>query len=126
MVSAGFDFPGSGKARGRGFLIIGLVRNPIDTIYSHFERWKSIPALVEKQWIVSYQNLLRFRDLLPEKTIIMRYEDMVSQPKVMEPILGFCGISANEAAPTFFTLAQSKNGRRTDGSVLRSHRNAAN
>ncbi len=84
------------------FLIIGLVRNPIDTIYSHFERWKSIPALVEKQWIVSYQNLLRFRDLLPEKTIIMRYEDMVSQPKVMEPILGFCGISANEAGPTFF------------------------
>jgi hypothetical protein len=84
------------------FLILGLVRNPLDTIYSYFERWKSIPALVEKQWMVSYQNLLSFRDKLPEKTKILRYEDMVSQPKVMEPILQFCGVSLKEEARSYF------------------------
>jgi hypothetical protein len=83
------------------FLIIGLVRNPLDTIYSHFERWKSIPALVEKQWVVSYQNLLRFREQLPEKTIIIRYEDLIKQPKVIEPILQFCGFSPSKEAQTY-------------------------
>lgn len=84
------------------YLIIGLVRNPLDTIYSHFERWKSIPALVEKQWMVSYQNLIRFRDQLPENTIIIRYEDVINQPKVMEPILQFCGVSPSEEAQSYF------------------------
>jgi len=84
------------------FLVIGLVRNPLDTIYSHYQRWKSIPARVEKQWIRSYTNLLRFQEALPEHTVILCYEDMVSQPEALAPILRFCGVSSNIEAQTYF------------------------
>lgn len=84
------------------FLVVGLVRNPLDTIYSHYKRWKSIPAQVEKQWVLSYQNLIKFQEALPQKTVILRYEDMVSQPDALEPILQFCKALPREDPHPFF------------------------
>ena len=59
------------------FLLIGLIRNPMDTIYSQYKRWKSSPKKVEKQWFVAYQNLLKLRDVIGEQLVIIRYAETV-------------------------------------------------
>ncbi|MGB3292075.1 MAG: hypothetical protein WBB01_03665, partial [Phormidesmis sp.] len=76
------------------FLLIGLIRNPMDTIYSQFKRWKSPPEKVEKQWLTAYQNLLRLREIHELPLAIVRYEDIVSSLKSLEPVFSFCGVSA--------------------------------
>lgn len=77
------------------FLLIGLIRNPMDTIYSQYKRWKSPPEKVEKQWVVAYQNLLRLKSLIGTPLVIIRYEDMVSSLKHLEPVFRFCGVTAS-------------------------------
>jgi len=74
------------------FLVIGLVRNPIDTIYSQFRRWKADPGTLQNRWFVSYQNLLKLKDILNEKLIIVRYEDLVSSTICLAPVYHFCEI----------------------------------
>lgn len=72
------------------FLLIGLVRNPMDTIYSQFKRWKSPPKEVEKQWLIAYQNLLKLREVAGIRLVILRYEDVVSSLRYLEPVFSFC------------------------------------
>lgn len=79
------------------FLLVGLVRNPMDTIYSQYKRWKSPPEKVEQQWRVAYQNLLRLQDIVGKKLVIVRYEDIVSSLKHLEAVFDFCGVTANTA-----------------------------
>jgi len=75
------------------FLVIGLVRNPLDTVYSQYCRWGSRPEHLQRQWCAAYDNLLRLKALLREKLIILRYEDMVSDVTHFQAILQFCGVS---------------------------------
>ena len=79
------------------FLLIGLVRNPMDTIYSQFTRWKSPPAKVEKQWVVAYQNLQRLKKVIGDRLVIIRYEDMTSSLEYLEPVFDFCEVTASAA-----------------------------
>ena len=44
------------------FLIIGLIRNPMDTIYSMWDRWRSRPEHIQFEWLLAYQNLLKLKD----------------------------------------------------------------
>ena len=74
------------------FLLIGLVRNPLDTIYSQYKRWGSPPGKVQAQWVVAYQNLLRLKTILGEKLLILRYEDIVQSIHHLEPVFRFCGV----------------------------------
>jgi hypothetical protein len=74
------------------FLLIGLVRNPMDTLYSSFKRWKTIPEKGQYEWLIAYQNLLRFKELVGDKLYIIRYEDMVSDIDVLRPVLKFMGV----------------------------------
>ena len=74
------------------FLLIGLIRNPLDTIHSHYRRWKSPCADVEKQWRAAYGNLLRLRDETGARLVIVRYEDMVSSIECMRPVFEFCEV----------------------------------
>ena len=83
------------------FLLVGIIRNPMDTIYSQYRRWKSPPEKVEKQWKTAYRNLLRLKDLLGDKLIIIHYEDMVSSINSMEPVLDFCGISTEDCDTSY-------------------------
>ena len=76
------------------FLLIGLIRNPMDTIYSQYQRWKSPPARVEQQWLIAYQNLLRLKEIVGDKLVIIRYEDMVSSLEYLEPVFQFCEVTA--------------------------------
>ncbi len=83
------------------FLLIGLIRNPMDTIYSQYTRWKSPPRMIEKQWCVAYENLLRLKEIAGEKLVVVRYEDMVSSLKYMEPVFRFIGVTADAADSTY-------------------------
>ena len=81
-------------------LLIGLVRNPLDTIYSQYKRYKSLPEKVEQQWLVAYQNLLRLQDTAGSRLVIVRYEDMVSSLECLRPVFDFCEVTADSAAKT--------------------------
>jgi len=83
------------------FLLIGLIRNPIDTIYSQYKRWKSPPEKVQKQWLIAYQNLLKLKDIIGNKLVIIRYEDMVSSLECLEPVFNFCEVTASTADEAF-------------------------
>lgn len=83
-----------GQARTRlpdiEFLVVGLVRNPLDTLYSAWRQWRTPPEVAERQWGGAYRNLLALRERDPS-VVIVRYEDMVVDPSVLAPVLEFAG-----------------------------------
>lgn len=74
------------------FLIVGLVRNPIDTIYSQFKRWGSRPEQMQFQWLTAYKNLLELEARRPDVVTLIRYEDMVRHLSALERVFRFCEI----------------------------------
>lgn len=84
------------------FLLVGLIRNPMDTIYSQYKRWKSPPEKVEKQWLIAYQNLMKIMDIIGNQLVVVRYEDMVSSLKYLEPVFSFCEVTAAVDDETYF------------------------
>ncbi len=79
------------------FCIVGLVRNPMDTLYSTWKRWKTIPEQCQYEWLIAYKNLLKFKTLVGDKLKIVRYEDMVSDLAIMKEVFEFIGIRGYEA-----------------------------
>jgi Sulfotransferase family len=75
------------------FLVIGLIRNPLDTIYSQCKRWFSSPRKLEEQWQTAYRNLLRFKEVSGLPLMIVRYEDIVSSLRHLDPAFEFCEVS---------------------------------
>lgn len=75
-------------------MFVGLVRNPMDTLYSMWQRWRGLPHHNQRDWRTAYTNLLRLRDLVGERLLILRYEDMVRDPSHLEPIYRFMGLPA--------------------------------
>lgn len=74
------------------FKFIGLVRNPLDVIYSRWRRWRNDPYRAQKLWYDAYNNLLRFKDLVQESLLICRYEDLVTDETVLPEIFRFIGV----------------------------------
>lgn len=73
------------------FLLIGLVRNPMDTLYSAFRRWKTPPEALQYEWLTAYANLRQLSGQLGEKVVIVRYEDLVASLEPLRPVFEFCG-----------------------------------
>ena len=84
------------------FLLVGLVRNPMDTIYSQYRRWKSRPEEVQQQWLVAYRNLVRLKAQVGEQLVMVRYEDMTRSLAPLRPVLDFCGGATRQLDPGFF------------------------
>ena len=84
------------------FLLIGPIRNPLDTIYSQYRRRRLLPEKVERQWLSAYRNLQRLKDLAGEKLVIVRYEDMVSNLSCLAPVFDFCGVMPDSSRDTYF------------------------
>ncbi len=94
------------------FLLIGLIRNPLDTIYSQYKRRNSPPEKVQSQWLVAYHNLLKLKEILGNRLLILRYEDMVSSLQYLEPVFNFCGVSGSTTDNTYMhskSIAKWKN-----------------
>jgi hypothetical protein len=75
------------------FRFIGLVRNPLDTLYSMWQRWRTVPEARAGEWCRAYENLLWLQDAVPGAIRIIRYEDMVTQPAVVTGVLDFIGVT---------------------------------
>jgi hypothetical protein len=74
------------------FYFIGLIRNPMDTLYSSWQRWSADPEKNQNGWQRAYGNLLKFKDLVPDRIIIIRYEELMSDRKAILRICEFLGI----------------------------------
>jgi hypothetical protein len=73
------------------FYIVGLVRHPLNTIYSAHRRWKWNCYEFDKQWCRSYTNLLKLKKILGDKCHIVKYEDMCRSARHLKPVLEFAG-----------------------------------
>jgi hypothetical protein len=97
------------------YLFVGLIRNPMDALYSAFKRWKTFPERLQHEWYISYKNLLNFKKVIGKKFLIIRYEDMVSDKDSLKPILEFAGINGGPYRTNFFhkkSISKWKNDRR--------------
>lgn len=74
------------------FYFIGIIRNPIDTLYSMWDRWRFFPEVREELWTRSYSNLLKFKKMT-SKLKIIKYESLVSKPECMRDICNFIDVN---------------------------------
>lgn len=79
------------------FYFIGLVRNPMDTLYSMWSRWRYVPEKRQHEWVRAYSNLLRFRSLAGDALTVVRYEDVVADPNKLQNLFAFCGLAERPA-----------------------------
>ena len=93
------------------FLLIGLVRNPMDVLYSAFRRWKTPPEKLQYEWLTAYENL---RDLAMDlgdrnpntpfkynpngRLVTIRYEDLAGSLDPLAPVFDFCETQPNADA----------------------------
>jgi hypothetical protein len=73
------------------FKFIGLIRNPQDTIFSRWRRWRNNPYKAQWLWFNAYNNLLRFKELITDRILVCRYEDLVTDEKELVKIFQFLG-----------------------------------
>lgn len=75
------------------FCIVGLIRNPMDVLYSAFRRWKIKPEKYQYEWLTAYKNLLKLKEMLGDKVVLLRYEDMVRSVNYLRPVLEFADVN---------------------------------
>ncbi len=64
-------------ARDISVSFIGLVRNPIATMYSSWRRFGTSPYVEEPHWIRAYRSLAALAQRRPDLLTVVRYEDLV-------------------------------------------------
>lgn len=84
------------------FLIVGLIRNPMDTLYSMWSRWRGMPENNQHQWVQAYTNLLRLKKELGDYVSIIRYEDLSQNHSQLEDVYNFIGITKEQAPKNYF------------------------
>ena len=93
------------------FLLIGLVRNPMDVLYSAFRRWKTPPEKLQYEWLTAYENLRDLANKLGDRNpntpftynpnghvLTLRYEDLADSLEPLAPVFDFCNTSPNPSA----------------------------
>lgn len=86
------------------FLLIGLIRHPLDTIYSVWRRWGFDCRAFEKEWVASYENLIWAKSLFFEKLTLLRYEDIVRQPQLLDHLVKSAGLPPKEIPANGFSF----------------------
>jgi hypothetical protein len=74
------------------FRFVGLIRNPVDTVYSMWRRWRVLPEQQQYEWLRAYKNLAKFQSLVRERLQIVRYEELVSGDDTIKDLCAFVGI----------------------------------
>jgi len=77
--------------------VIGLVRNPIDTLYSMWQRWRTRPELRQHEWVAAYQNLRSLSAIMGDRMTTIRYEDLVQDPSKLGEICDFLEVDRMES-----------------------------
>jgi hypothetical protein len=73
------------------FRFVGLVRNPMDVLYSMWRRWRIDPMCFQHHWRRAYENLLRFEQHAAGRLLIVRYEDLAAHGDAARRLLEFVG-----------------------------------
>jgi hypothetical protein len=95
--------------------VVGLIRNPLDTIYSAWKRWRYNCAAFEHEWKQSYLNLEELKKIYP-RVEIFRYEDIV---KDITTVANFCkGMDVGVSKDIYHFNQQSLAKRGKDSSFL--------
>jgi hypothetical protein len=71
------------------FRFIGLVRNPMDVLYSMWRRWRADPGTHQYHWRLAYENLRRFEKELSGRVLTVRYEDLAAHGDTADKLLRF-------------------------------------
>jgi hypothetical protein len=74
------------------FRYLGLVRDPMDTLYSMWRRWGVPPDTRQHEWVRAYRNLLALRERVADRFLLIRYEDLVTDPTVIQKVCDFIGV----------------------------------
>ena len=77
------------------FLVVGLVRNPMDVLYSIWTRWRTHPEKKQFEWLIEYKNLLKSQALFGDTLTIVRYEDITKDINSLSKVIEFAGINAD-------------------------------
>lgn len=75
------------------FRFIGLIRNPMDCLYSKWRRWRHKPEESQYEWLHAHRNLQVFAELVGERLLMVRYEDLVTNSRVLESIRRHSGLA---------------------------------
>ena len=73
------------------FRFVGLVRNPMDVLYSMWRRFRTDPVCFQHHWRLAYENLLRFNQHAAGQLLIVRYEDLAAYGNGARRLLEFIG-----------------------------------
>jgi Sulfotransferase family len=76
------------------FRFVGLVRNPMDVLYSAWTRWRTQPEDFQHHWRIAHENLERFRRVAGERLTIVRYEDLSAPSGLATDFLQQLGLTA--------------------------------
>jgi hypothetical protein len=68
-------------------VLIGLVRNPMDTVYSAWKRWNFNTVKFEREWLQSYLNLKQIADERNVSLELLLYEQIVKDPSYLEQLM---------------------------------------
>ena len=80
---------------------VGLIRNPMDTIYSSWRRFGVSPDREEAHWIAAYATLQQLQERRPDLVTLVRYEDCIGggfDPAVLG--LPLAEVASSEATRT--------------------------
>lgn len=71
------------------FRFIGLVRNPMDVLYSMWRRWRADPKRHQHHWRLAYENLRRFEQQVAGQLLVLRYEDLAAHGNATRRLIEF-------------------------------------
>jgi hypothetical protein len=60
------------------YLVVALVRNPLDVVYSAWRRFRYRPEAYQWEWAATYANLDLAERLYGDRFVCLRYEDVVA------------------------------------------------
>jgi hypothetical protein len=98
-----------------GFLAIGLVRNPIDVVYSSWQRWRTEPRANQYEWLRAARNLQRLAALPGSRLRVVRYEDLICDPARLDFVHEFAGVPRSAASRDFLHADSLQKWRRDRG-----------
>jgi Sulfotransferase family len=95
------------------FHFIGLVRNPMDVVYSAWSRWRLPPEAFQHHWRTAYENLERLQQLVGNRLTTVRYEDFAGARQTASLLLHRLGMDVMPGADQFIH-GHSRSQWRTD------------
>ena len=83
------------------FRFVGLVRNPMDVLYSMWRRWRADPGQHQHEWRLAYENLRRFEQEVADRLLVVRYEDLAAHGNAAAQLIDFLGRTMSPAATSY-------------------------